>query len=345
MKRLIPVLILLAAAVAVGVYLYPRLIKKPAPVNQLTLSGNIEAHESLVSFKVQGRIIDLPVEEGQQIERGALLARLEDADSRQKVRIDEATVRVRESDLSLTLAGTREQEVRASQQSMIDAQADLEEKKLDNDRAQRLFGKDEISTQDRDLAATALKRAEAIFKAAQQRYNEAVEGSRKEDIAIARANLNEANANLRLSQVNLDYANLRAPSSGVITVRQAELGEVVAPGSPVVTLADLDHIWLRAYIAENDLGSIHWGQDAAVTTDTYPGKQYHGRISFISSNAEFTPKSVQTYKERVTLVYRIKIDIDNPNHELKPGMPADAHIDLAAARPEAQPSGPAPARR
>jgi HlyD family secretion protein len=78
-------------------------------------------------------------------------------------------------------------------------------------------------------------------------------------------------------------------------VRQAELGEVVAPGSPVVTLADLDHIWLRAYIAETDLGKIHWGQEATITTDTYPGKQYHGRISFISSDAEFTPKSVQTY--------------------------------------------------
>lgn len=332
MKRLIPVLILLAAAIAAGVYYYPRFVRKPAPANQLTLSGNIEAHESLVSFKVQGRIVDLPVEEGQQVEQGALLARLEDADSKQKVRIDQANVGVRESDLALTLAGTREQEVKAAQQTMIDAQADLEEKKLDNDRAQRLFSKDEVSAQDRDLAATALKRAEAIFKAAQQRLSEAVEGSRKEDIAIARANLNEASANLGLSQVNLAYAILRAPSTGVITSRQAELGEVVAPGSPVATLADLDHIWLRAYIAETDLGSIHWGQEATVTTDTYPGKLYHGHISFISSNAEFTPKSVQTYKERVTLVYRIKIDIDNPNHELKPGMPADAHIDLAAAR-------------
>jgi HlyD family secretion protein len=332
MKRLIPVLILLAAAIAAGVYYYPRFVRKPAPANQLTLSGNIEAHESLVSFKVQGRIVDLPVEEGQQVEQGALLARLEDADSKQKVRIDQANVGVRESDLALTLAGTREQEVKAAQQTMIDAQADLEEKKLDNDRAQRLFSKDEVSAQDRDLAATALKRAEAIFKAAQQRLSEAVEGSRKEDIAIARANLNEASANLGLSQVNLAYAILRAPSTGVITLRQAELGEVVAPGSPVATLADLDHIWLRAYIAETDLGSIHWGQEATVTTDTYPGKLYHGHISFISSNAEFTPKSVQTYKERVTLVYRIKIDIDNPNHELKPGMPADAHIDLAAAR-------------
>ncbi len=332
MKRLIPILILLIAAIAAGVYFYPRLMKKPASANQITLSGNIEAHESLVSFKVQGRIIELPIEEGQQVAQGGLLARLEDADYKQKVRIDEANVRVRESDLALTLAGTREQEVRAAQQTMIDAQADLEEKKLDNDRALQLFAKDELSAQDRDLAATALKRAEAIFKAAQQHYNEAVEGSRKEDIAIARANLNEANANLGLSRVNLDYTTLRAPSSGVITVRQAEIGEVVAPGSPVVTLADLDHIWLRAYIAETDLGRIHWGQQATVTTDTYPGKQYHGRISFISSSAEFTPKSVQTYTERVTLVYRIKIDIDNPNHELKPGMPADAHIELAAAK-------------
>jgi HlyD family secretion protein len=130
--------------------------------------------------------------------------------------------------------------------------------------------------------------------------------------------------------VNLDYTVLRAPFAGVITVRQGEPGEVVVPGTPVATLADLDRIWLRAYIPETDLGRIRWGQEAVVTTDTYPGKQYHGRISFIASEAEFTPKSVQTYKERVMLVYRIKIDIDNPNHELKPGMPADAHITLAA---------------
>ncbi len=151
MKRLIPVLILLAVAIAAGVYYYPRLMKKPSPANELTLSGNIEAHESLVGFKVQGRIVELPVEEGQQVEQGALLARLEDADYKQKVRIDEAGVGVRESDLALVLAGTREQDVTASHQSVLDAQADLEQKRLDNARAQRLFAKDEISAQDRDL--------------------------------------------------------------------------------------------------------------------------------------------------------------------------------------------------
>jgi HlyD family secretion protein len=101
----------------------------------------------------------------------------------------------------------------------------------------------------------------------------------------------------------------------------------------VVTIADVDRLWMRGYINETDLGRIRWGQPATVRTDTYPDKGYQGRVSFISSQAEFTPKSVETYKERVTLVYRIKIDLDNANHELKPGMPAEAVIDIAASPP------------
>ena len=341
MKRRLPIFIVLAAVVAVAAYFYPRFRKKPPAENEIVLSGNIEAHESLVSFKVPGRIIELPVEEGQSVAAGALLAHLEDADYRQRVRIDEASVHVRKSNLALTLAGTREQEVKAVEQNMLDAKADLQQKKLDYERAQRLYSEDAISAQDRDLADTALKRSQAAFQAAEQKYSEAREGSRKEDIAIAQSNLKEAAANLGMSRVNLDYTTLRAPSAGVITVRKAELGEVVVPGTPVVTLADLDHIWLRAYLAETDLGRVRWGQNAVITTDTYPGKQYHGRVSFIASDAEFTPKSVQTYKERVTLVYRIKIDIDNPNHELKPGMPADAHITLVSNNaPSQQHTGP-----
>jgi len=328
MKRAIPAMIVAAAVVGGGAYYAFRIHMKPTPQNELTLSGNVEAHESLVSFKVAGRIDGLPVQEGQEVKQGTVLARLEDADYRQHVRIDEASVNVRASSLAVVLAGTREQELKAMQQSVFDAQADLQQKQADSARAEKLFAKDEISAQDRDLATTAVKRATATFLAAQQRYEQAVEGSRKEDVAVARANLKQADANLGLSRVNLEYTMLRAPVDGVVTVRQAELGEVVAPGSPIVTLADLEHVWLRAYVAETDLGRIRWGQDVTVTTDTFPNKRYHGRISFISSNAEFTPKSVQTYKERVTLVYRIKIDLDNAAHELKPGMPADAHIAL-----------------
>jgi HlyD family secretion protein len=330
-KKIIPIVILLAAVVGGAIWWHGQQGKKTAPRNEIALSGNIEAHESQVSFKVPGRIVELSVEEGQQVAAGALLARLEDADLRQRVRMDESTVQVRASNLALAKAGTRQQEIKADEQAVADAQANLEQRKLDDARARQLYAKDEIAAQDRDQAATALKRAQAALEQVEQRLNEAREGVRKEEIAIAQANLEQASASLGLSRINLEYTTLRAPLAGVVTVRPAELGEVVSPGSPVVTLADLDHIWLRAYVAETDLGKIHFGQDVVVTTDTYRGKQYRGRVSFIASDAEFTPKSVQTYQERVTLVYRIKIDVENLNHELKPGMPADAHIALNAA--------------
>ena len=133
-----------------------------------------------------------------------------------------------------------------------------------------------------------------------------------------------------MARIVLGYTVLTAPFAGVVTVRQAELGESVVPGTPVVTLADLDHVWLRAYINEPDIGKVRLGQAVTVTTDSYPGKIYHGRLSFIASQAEFTPKSVETHAERVTLVYRVRIDLENPSHELVPGLPADAHIDFAA---------------
>ena len=110
--------------------------------------------------------------------------------------------------------------------------------------------------------------------------------------------------NLEMSRIRLGYTVLRAPFNGVVLTRQAELGEVVSPGTPIVTLADLDHIWLRVYLPETDLGKVRWGQDVDIRTDTYPGKLYHGHVSVIASDAEFTPKSVQTEQERVTLVYR-----------------------------------------
>jgi len=150
-------------------------------------------------------------------------------------------------------------------------------------------------------------------------------------IALATANVENAEQAIKLAKIILDYTILAAPFDGVITVRQAELGEIMVPGTPVMTLADLDHIWLRAYINETDIGKIRLDQPAKVTTDTYPGKSYKGRVSFISSSAEFTPKSVETHAERVTLVYRIKIDIDNPTHELVPGMPADALLEVSPA--------------
>jgi HlyD family secretion protein len=328
-KKVMRLFLLVAAIAGVALYFYDRW-KSGRPVTTLKISGNIEAHESVVGFKVPGRLVELPVEEGQEVKAGELLAKLDQNDYRQQVSIDEATVRTREDELRLALAGSRIQEKKEAEQAMLDARADLELKKSDFRRYQALFEKDEVSAQIRDTAATNLDRARATYERARQNYDQVLEGTRKEQIAINRASVGTAHQALELSRIRLGYTVLTAPVSGVVQVRQAELGEVMAPGTPVVTIADLDHLWLRGYIAETDLGRVRLGQPATVTTDTYPGKPYKGRVSFISSTAEFTPKSVETHKERVTLVYRIKIDLDNPNHELKPGMPADAAIETKA---------------
>lgn len=327
MKRIIAIAVL-AGIVIGGLLLYPRWSRKAQPPHEMKLSGNIEAHESLVSFKVTGRIIDLPVEEGQAVQEGQLLARLDSDDYRQAVTVDRANARVRDDQLKLALAGSRTQDVQAAHQAVLDAKADLDQKEKDLARYNDLYTKDEIPGQTRDQAETNVVRAKATYERQQEIYNELVEGTRKEEIAVDRANLHQAHENVAMSQIRLDYTTLKAPISGVILVRQAELGEVVSPGTPVYTLADLDHIWVRVYVPETDLGRIKWGQQVSVGTDTYPAKRYHGRVSFISSEAEFTPKSVQTDEERVTLVYRVKVDIDNTNHELKPGMPADVYIPL-----------------
>lgn len=338
MKSRITILLLIIAAAASAYYFYlrPRWAAAPADPTTLQLSGNIETHESVVGFKVPGRIIALPVEEGRWVEQGVLLAQLDSDDYRQQVAMDEASVGVQRKQLDLGLAGTRRQEIEVAEQMLNDAKADLAQKQLDFQRADTLYRDQVGSQQARDQAATNLKRAQATVERAQQQYDQALEGTRKEQLSVDRAELAQAEQKLRLSRINLDYTRLLAPKSGVILVRQAELGEVVAPNTPVVTLGDLDHVWLRAYIPETELARIRWGQTAVVRTDTYPGKIYRGRISFISDKAEFTPKSVQTFKERVTLVYRIKIDVDNPNHELKPGMPADAEIELASSNQSAQ---------
>ena len=328
MKKVITVVLLVAALAAIA-YFSLRLMAKRQTINVLKITGNIESHDSVVGFKVQGRLVELPVQEGQYVSEGDLIARLDSNDYLQQVNIDEATFRSREAQLALSLAGSREQDIKAAEQSLLDAQADLELKKIEFQRNQAQYEINAVSAETRDTAATNLKRAQAVYERNRQTYNELVEGTRKEQIAIDRTNVSVAQQNLELSRIQLGYTVLHAPTSGVVTVRQAELGEVMAPGTPVVTISDLDHIWLRGYISETDLERVRWGQPATITTDSYQGETFHGRVSFIASDAEFTPKSVETHQERVTLVYRIKIDIDNPTHELVPGIPADAKIDLA----------------
>ena len=317
-KRIIMLLVVLILGIGAWTG-YSRFFEDVVATDNLLVSGNIEAHESVVSFKaVQSRVVELPFDEGQWVKAGTLLARLDDSDYRQQVAINEAALQVQEQQLSSAM-----QKLAAARATVNDDNADLSQKNIDYVRSEKLWSDKIISGDQRDHTDTALKQSNAAMQ-----RDLAMERSAQQDIEVAKANIRNASENLELAKIMLGYTTLRAPFSGVILTRQTELGEVMQPGTPVVTLADLDHVWLRAYVAETDLGRIRWGQAATVHTDTYPDRAYPGQISFISSEAEFTPKSVETHKERVTLVYRIKIDVENPRHELKPGMPADATIHL-----------------
>jgi HlyD family secretion protein len=151
---------------------------------------------------------------------------------------------------------------------------------------------------------------------------------REQELATRRAEIERSRANLAQVDAQLADTLVVSPVDGVVLVKSADVGEVLAAGATVVTIGDIDHPWLRAYINETDLGKVKLGSKARITTDSYPGKVYDGHVSFISSEAEFTPKQIQTQEERVKLVYRIKIEVDNRLHELKSNMPADAEIVL-----------------
>lgn len=284
----------------------------------LVLSGNIEAHESVLSFKtVQSRIVSLPFDEGRWVAKGTVLAEVDASDYRQQLAIAEAGLAVQRRQLDTA----RQNQLTAGHTLQVD-EADLHQRRLDLDRARDLQGKGFLSTANLDQAETAIRQSSAILARDRSQQAAAVRS-----VAVAEAGVRNAEESTALARIVTDYATLRAPFDGVITVRQAEVGEVVSPGTPVVTLADLDHLWLRAYLNETDLGRVKLGQEVAVGSDSHPGKRYRGRISFIAEKAEFTPKSVETHAERVSLVYRIKVDIDNPQRELVPGMPADVYID------------------
>ncbi|MBV8453745.1 MAG: HlyD family efflux transporter periplasmic adaptor subunit [Deltaproteobacteria bacterium] len=314
------VLVAVFAAIAAGAAIFVLFIRQPVPSATLLVSGNIEAHQSLVGFKqIQSKVTELPFDEGQWVEKGTLLAQADDDDYRQQVTLSESQLTARRQELASAV-----QNLLAARETVHADEAESGQKWTDYKRFEAVWQQQVAAQQARDQALTSAKQSQATLE-----RDRALVGVAARNVATAEANVKAAADSLRLANITLGYTVLRAPFSGVILVRNAELGEAVQPGTPIVTLADLDHVWLRAYINETDLGKVVWGQPAIVTTDTWPGRHYAGRISFISSEAEFTPKSVETHSERVMLVYRIKIDVDNSHHQLKPGMPADALINLA----------------
>ncbi|MBK9967676.1 MAG: efflux RND transporter periplasmic adaptor subunit [Holophagales bacterium] len=181
------------------------------------------------------------------------------------------------------------------------------------------------------MAEAAYRSTQAQVQEVSQKLALLTNGPRKEQIAEERERVRQVEAANDVARNRLGYATIASPLTGMVLTDHIEPGERVAPGTPIVTVADLSNVWLRGFIDEADLGRVKLGQHVRIETDGSAGTVYAGRVSFIAQEAEFTPKSVQTARERVKLVYRLKVDIENPRHELKPGMPADAWVELSGA--------------
>ncbi|HRC43009.1 MAG TPA: efflux RND transporter periplasmic adaptor subunit [Nitrospira sp.] len=323
--RALLILSLLVLAVAAGLYFQSR----PAPdLGVLWVSGNIEITDAEVSFKIAGRVVERSVSEGESVKAGQAVARLDTSELAQEVALRSAEVRAAEAALAELVTGSRPEEIAQSEAVVRRMQADVARARADFKRLKKLYELDNVSVQDYDAAKSAVEVTTAKLGEAQEQLRLVQKGPRIEKIERSRAQLQQTKEALALAETRLSYATLTSPLTGLVLSHNIEPGEFVAPGTPIVTVGDLEHVWLRAYVDETDLGRVKVGQAAQVAADTYPDKVYEGRVSFIASQAEFTPKSVQTKKERVKLVYRIKITIANPDMELKAGMPADARIIL-----------------
>jgi HlyD family secretion protein len=330
MKRRLVALVALVIVGGGGAVFYVRWQPAP-PTDRIVLSGNVEITEAQSSFKHGGRVEARLVSEGEVVHAGQVIARLDRVEWAQHVLLQQAELRAAAADLAELRAGSRPEEIAQGEAALARARAEEHRWRTEAARQAALYEQDIVSAREQEAAHATLEVARAQVRDAEERLALLRKGPRQERIAQARARLERERQALAMSHTRLDEALLVAPVSGIVLSEHVEPGEYVSPGSPVVTIGALADVWLRAYIDEPDLGRVKVGQRARLTTDTYPGKVYDGVVSFIASEAEFTPKTVQTTKERVKLVYRIKIDVPNPSFELKPGMPADAQILLAEA--------------
>jgi HlyD family secretion protein len=317
----------LAAVLALGLLLAA--CSRTGRTGDLVLSGNLEVDDAQLGFKTAGRVVERAVSEGETVRSGQLIARLDDAEQQSALALQRANLAAAAAALAELEAGSRPQEIAAAAATLHRTEADRDRLRLEWSRQQELHAKEVTSTRDFEAAEAQLKVAEAATAEAAERLKLVQEGPRVETIRQARARVEQARASVALAVTQLENTRLTSPLAGTVLSHNIEVGEYVAPGTPVVTVADTRHIWVRAYLNQPDLGRIRHGQAVVVRTDSFPGRDFAGTVGFIASEAEFTPKTVQTPKERVKLVFRLKVDVANPRDELKPGMPADVIIPAA----------------
>jgi HlyD family secretion protein len=320
--------VVIAAGAAYGYVHFWREHSTPADI---ILYGNVDIREADLAFNVAGRIESMRVEEGDKVDKGQLLATLEPQLYEAEVDAAKAQAAAQRATLDRLLAGSRPEEIKKARQNVRDLEAQLDFAQATLKRTQQLAMDKFAPFQKLDEDRARVTSLEAQLRAAKEELSLVIQGPREEDIAEARALLRAREADLALALRRLEYTKLFAKDRGVIRTRIVEPGAVVAANAPVYTVALLDPVWVRTYAPEPQLGRIQPGMSAQIFTDSAPGRAYDGWVGFISPVAEFTPKTVETPGLRTSLVYRLRVYVEDPDNSLRQGMPVTVRLTPGTA--------------
>jgi HlyD family secretion protein len=327
MKKRMRVVAPIALVVVAAITLWLTVFRDRETRGEIVASGTVEATEGRLGFQSAGRIEAVMVREGDRVKRGDELAVLDTTEARARRDQAEAQAEAARATLDELERGFRPEEI-AQARAARDATAEQrEDARRTLERTKSLFDGGTVSRESYEKAQTAFDVASSRHEQAEEQLRLVESGPRPERIEAQRAQLRVAEAGLRASEAALANMTVRTPFDGTVSARHREPGEVVAAGSPVVTVMNPGDRWVRIFIREDRAGAVSVGMPAEITADSHPGRTYKGEVAFVASEAEFTPKSVQTAEERVKLVYAVKVRVlGDAEMDLKPGMPADVRL-------------------
>lgn len=335
----IVLLLVVLAAVGAGAWWYWH---RPAGGDALTLYGNVDLRQASLAFNGSERIAQVLVEEGDMVKKGQVLARLDIGRLAPQVREADATVASQRAMVLKLRNGSRPEEIAQARANLASAQADAANANVQLERRVALTVNSTISKQELDTTKAAAAVADAKVEVARSALELTIAGPRAEELLQAEAQLRGSEAQLALMREQLADAELIAPFDAVVRSRLMEPGEMAAPMKPVFSLAMIGTKWVRAYVSEPNLGHVRSGMRARIVTDSFPDKPLDGWVGFISPVAEFTPKTVETEDLRSSLVYEVRVFVDDKGDVLRLGMPATVKL-LPNEPPVAQPAGTASA--
>jgi HlyD family secretion protein len=324
MKKLLLALVLLAAAVAIGWQFRGEFLKSE---DSLKLYGNVDIRGVDLGFRVAGRLQEVLKDEGDEVKTGDLLARIDRQPYEHDLARAEAELAASEADLLLKKTGYRTEEIEQARALLAAGRVVEKEAGRVRERHASLLGTGGTSQQNLESAQAALDEAEQNVKAAEAKLKLLETGFRAEEIAAAGAKVAQAKAARATAALRLQDTELKAPSDGVVLTRALEPGAIVQAGATALSLSLEKPVWVRAYVHEHELGKVPPGTKVLLTTDSRPDKAFHGKVGFVSPRAEFTPKSVETPELRTSLVYRLRVVVEDSDGSLRQGMPVTVSLD------------------